>query len=75
MNSGYTYCRCRDCFVVVVSDDDTNPDYCDDCIKAGCHEKPGLPEVSCDNPHSYGGLDGAGHCGDPECCGPWIQDA
>ena len=34
--SGYTYCRCRDCFETVVSSDMSNPDYCDECQEAGC---------------------------------------
>ncbi len=28
--SGYTHCACRDCFVTV-SNDMSNPDYCDAC--------------------------------------------
>ncbi len=36
MNSGYTHCACRDCFEIVVSDDEDNPDFCDECQEAGC---------------------------------------
>jgi len=67
--SGYTHCRSRDCMEIVVSDNMASPDYCDDCRKAGCHEKVNAPDCECDNPHAYGGIDGSDHCGDPRCCG------
>ena len=36
MSSGYTHCACRDCFETVVSDEESRPDFCDDCETAGC---------------------------------------
>lgn len=36
MNSGYTHCRCRDCFEIVVSDDMDDPDLCSECELACC---------------------------------------
>ena len=41
-SSGYTHCACRDCFEIVVSDDTSKPDYCEDCIEAGCNECQGV---------------------------------
>lgn len=58
---GYNHCGCRDCFGIIVGEPG---ELCDDCAKAGCE-----PNEECRNPHSYGGVDGAGHCGDTECCG------
>ena len=34
--SGYTDCRCRDCFEIAVSNDTDNPDFCHECETAGC---------------------------------------
>ena len=31
MASGYTHCKCLDCFEIVVSEDMADPDYCDNC--------------------------------------------
>ena len=50
MISGYTYCACRDCFEVTVSDDTDNPDLCLSCKEAGCE-----PGKECQGPHAYGG--------------------
>lgn len=36
MNSGYTQCRCRDCFETTVINDVTNPELCDVCTEHGC---------------------------------------
>ena len=36
--SGYTQCRCRDCFEIAVSDDDDSPDFCGACEEAGCED-------------------------------------
>lgn len=36
MGSGYTHCACRDCFEIVVSNDMEQPDFCDECVEAGC---------------------------------------
>lgn len=36
--SGYTSCKCRDCFEIAVSDDMDDPDFCGDCEEAGCEE-------------------------------------
>ena len=56
MTSGYTQCKCRDCFEIVVSDDMDNPDFCDDCIKAGCPDYQGHKGLSqeCQRPDAYG---------------------
>jgi hypothetical protein len=53
--SGYTYCRCRDCFEVVVSDDMDYPDYCSECIAAGCPDHQGQEGMSqeCQRPDAY----------------------
>jgi hypothetical protein len=51
--SGYTTCACRDCFETVIGY--AGATYCDECITAGCYEKPGAPNVECDSPHAYGG--------------------
>lgn len=50
--SGYTHCACRDCFEIVVSDDMSSPDFCEDCLAAGCE-----PDSECCSPHAYGGCD------------------
>ena len=34
--SGYTHCACRDCLEVVTSSDIANPEFCDQCVEAGC---------------------------------------
>ena len=49
MSSGYTYCKCRDCFEIVVSNDMENPDFCDECEKAGCEENQ-----ECQRQDAYG---------------------
>lgn len=38
MRSGYTDCACTECFEVAVSNDVTKPDYCSECVKAGCED-------------------------------------
>lgn len=38
VTSGYTECRCRDCFEIAVSDDMANPDFCWACEAAECDE-------------------------------------
>jgi hypothetical protein len=38
----YTYCRCPDCFELIIIDDATRPDFCDNCRAAGCGR--GVPE-------------------------------
>jgi len=55
MSSGYTHCRCRDCFEIVVSDDMDNPGYCDGCRKAGCPDYQGVKGMTqeCQNPDAY----------------------
>ena len=55
MNSGYTHCRCRDCFEIVVSDDMSVPDYCDECVEAGCPDYQGVEGMSqeCQRPDAY----------------------
>ena len=44
--SGYTHCACRDCFEIVVSNDMANPDFCDECIEAGCSDYQGVEGMS-----------------------------
>lgn len=34
--SGYTDCRCRDCFEIAVSKDMSKPDFCNQCQEARC---------------------------------------
>lgn len=34
--SGYTFCACRDCMDVTVSDDMAQPELCSECQDAGC---------------------------------------
>lgn len=34
--SGYTPCRCRDCFEVAISSDMDDFDFCLDCEETGC---------------------------------------
>lgn len=55
MSSGYTHCRCRDCFETVVSDDMSDPDYCDECKEAGCPDYQGVEGMSqeCQRPDAY----------------------
>lgn len=36
--SGYTNCRCRDCFEIAISDDEAVPAFCWECEEAGCEE-------------------------------------
>ncbi len=42
--SGYTYCRCLECFEIVASDDMENPDFCFECEEAECD---GVSPCSC----------------------------
>jgi len=49
MGSGYTYCRCRDCSEIVISDDTSDPDFCDECEEAGCGE-----DEECSRQDAYG---------------------
>lgn len=37
--SGYSDCRCRDCFEIAISDDMMDPDFCWECSEAGCGEE------------------------------------
>lgn len=41
MASGYTHCKCEDCFDITVSDDDTKPELCSLCEEAGCSGEEG----------------------------------
>lgn len=50
MSSGYTACKCRDCFEIAVSDDMNNPDFCHECREAGCEA-----DQECRRPDAYGG--------------------
>lgn len=54
--SGYTHCRCRDCFETVVSNDMSKPDYCHECEEAGCPDYQGVEGMSqeCKRPDAYG---------------------
>lgn len=56
MTSGYTYCACRDCFEIVVSDNAVYPDFCDDCKRAGCPDYQGVKGMSqeCQRLSAYG---------------------
>jgi len=36
MASGYTYCACRDCMDIAVSNDMSTPDLCEECKDADC---------------------------------------
>jgi len=36
--SGYTECKCRDCFEIAISNDMEHPDFCWECEDAGCEE-------------------------------------
>lgn len=48
--SGYTPCRCRDCFEIAVSNDVTSPDYCNACEGVcGPEHSPSL-ECQADTP-------------------------
>ena len=49
-HSGYTPCKCRDCFEIAVSNDTTIPEMCWECIEAGCE-----PDSECQSPSAYGG--------------------
>ena len=59
--SGYTPCACRDCFETAVSDNMAKPDFCHECVSAGCPDYQGVAGMSqeCQAPHAYG-------CGDTE---------
>lgn len=50
--SGYSSCKCPDCFEIAISDDISNPDFCPDCEEAGCD---GEDECQCE--HAYGGFE------------------
>lgn len=58
MASGYTSCKCSDCFDVTVSDDDTVPELCSDCEDAGCDGEEGS---ECCRDDAYGVDDGREH--------------
>lgn len=49
IKSGYTQCGCRDCFEIVVSDDMSSPDFCDECTEAGCEH-----DSECSRDDAYG---------------------
>ena len=52
IQSGYTGCKCRDCFEIAISDDTDNPDMCWECEESGCD-----PDEECQAPGAYGGLE------------------
>jgi hypothetical protein len=54
MNSGYTYCNCRDCMDVTTSSDTTRPELCSECIDAGC-DTDGASE--CAREDAYGDVE------------------
>ena len=66
VSSGYTYCHCRDCMEILVSNDMTSPDFCDNCTKAGCPDYQGVKGMSqeCQSPDTYGGDNDGSHEGD-----------
>ena len=41
LGSGYSPCRCRDCFEIAVSDEISKPDFCLACEEAGCEDDKG----------------------------------
>jgi hypothetical protein len=47
--SGYTSCKCPDCFEIAVSDDMSEPEFCTECEEAGCDG-----EGECQAPGAYG---------------------
>ncbi len=50
MSSGYIWCRCRDCTEQVVSNDDSDPDFCEECEEAGCEDNSECQkEEECEN--------------------------
>lgn len=53
--SGYTPCRCRDCFEIAVSYNMLDPDFCKDCVQAGCEDNK-----ECKAEGAYGGEDARG---------------
>ena len=46
MNSGYTYCACRDCFNITVSSDMSKPELCSECEEHDC-DGEGASECDC----------------------------
>jgi hypothetical protein len=48
--SGYTPCKCRDCFNTAISADIRKPEFCSECEAAGCE-----PGRECEAPGAYGG--------------------
>lgn len=59
MPSGMTGCKCRDCMELTVSDDSDHPDFCFECIDAGCPDYQGVEGMSqeCQRPDAYGSPD------------------
>ena len=53
--SGYTHCKCRDCFEIAISDDD-HPAFCHECVTAGCPDYQGVKGMTqeCQRPDAYG---------------------
>ena len=49
MSSGYTDCKCRDCFDTTVSNT-SDPDFCSECENAGCEEG----DQQCSRDDAYG---------------------
>ena len=47
--SGYTPCRCRDCFEIAISSDVGKPEFCGDCEDACCEDGE-----ECSSPTAYG---------------------
>ncbi len=55
MSSGYTNCKCRDCFEIAVSDDVEVPDFCHACEDAGCEEDAECQaDANCGGEHESG---------------------
>lgn len=46
--SGYTACRCPECFDVAVSDYMDEPDFCNECEDAGCDGEGSCEREMCD---------------------------
>ena len=45
-DSGYTNCKCRDCFELTVSDNVNEPEFCSGCDEVGCSGYRGVRGMS-----------------------------
>lgn len=55
----YVNCRCRDCFLLAITNSPQKSAFCESCVVAGCPEVQQQPGMSqeCQEPSAYGNID------------------